>query len=238
MVDAASPSGVEQGFGAAAVDKTVLLIEDDAAIRTSVRMLLAANGFSVLEAASGEDGLALAGQADVALVDLRLPGIDGFDVIAAIRTDQQLPIVILTAQSERDDVVRGLESGADDYITKPFDGRELVARIRSLLRRTVKADSTTVGRFTVTPARAEVRRDGVPLSLTRTEYEMLVKLLHAPGVVHSREQLLRDVWGYQYAGDGRVVDNLVYRLRTKIEDDPTSPQHLQTVRGFGYTFVP
>lgn len=225
-------------FGVDAVDTTVLLIEDDEAIRTSVRLLLAANGFTVLEAPSGEDGLALVSQADVALVDLRLPGIDGFEVIAAIRTAEQLPIVILTAQSEREDVVRGLEAGADDYITKPFDGRELVARIRSLLRRTVKAESTSVGRFTVTPSRAEITRDGVPLVLTRTEYEMLVKLLHSPGVVHSRDQLLRDVWGYQYAGDGRVVDNLVYRLRTKIEDDPAEPKHLQTVRGFGYSFSP
>jgi DNA-binding response OmpR family regulator len=222
----------------------VLVIEDDPGIRMVLRTALSDEGFAVVESATGEEALAISQQEelDLALVDLRLPGIQGLDVVRSLRGFGQLPIIIVTAMSDSHDVVAGLEAGADDYIVKPFVAKELTARVRALLRRAGSAEradgSLVVGDLEVRPDTMEVLLRGHPLPLSRTEYLVLQRLAEANGAVLSRSQLLHDVWGYSYTGDGRVVDNLVYRLRAKIEDDPADPQVLLTARGFGYRLQP
>ena len=180
---------------------------------------------------------------DVVLVDLRLPGIQGLDLVRSLRATSQVPIIIVTAQTDSHDVVAGLEAGADDYVTKPFVAKELMARIRTQLRRTQANEDEPVeehqqalicGPIELRPDAAEVLRKGQPVPVSRIEFYVLMELIGARGRVLSRDYLLRKVWGYGNAGDGRVVDNLIYRLRSKIEDDPANPQLLTTVRGFGY----
>ncbi len=220
--------------------RTVMVIEDDEAIRLVLRAFLEEEGHRVLEATTGEEGLVKVQdeQPDVVLVDLRLPGIHGFDVIRSLRAQSQVPIIVVTAQTDSHDVVAGLEAGADDYVTKPFVTKELSARIRAQLRRTssteVEPAPLTCGQLQLHPDTAEVLLRGEPIMLSRIEFRVLQELLLARGRVLSRDELLRRVWGYGNAGDGRVVDNLIYRLRSKIEDDPANPAHLVTVRGFGY----
>jgi DNA-binding response OmpR family regulator len=222
----------------------VLVIEDDPGIRMVLRTALSDEGFAVVESTTGEEALAISQQEelDLALVDLRLPGIQGLDVVRSLRGFGQLPIIIVTAMSDSHDVVAGLEAGADDYIVKPFVAKELTARVRALLRRAGSAEradgSLVVGDLEVRPDTMEVLLRGHPLPLSRTEYLVLQRLAEANGAVLSRSQLLHDVWGYSYTGDGRVVDNLVYRLRAKIENDPADPQVLLTARGFGYRLQP
>ena len=175
---------------------------------------------------------------DVVLIDIMLPGIDGFDVCRSIRRNSDVPIVMVTARADTHDVVAGLEAGADDYLTKPFAPKELSARIRALLRRSRTPDTPatdmTFGDLEVLPDEGVVRKGGDEVHLTKTEFRLLVELASAPGKVFSREALLERVWGYGYFGDGRLVDVHIRRLRTKIEDDPADPQHVVTVRGLGY----
>jgi DNA-binding response OmpR family regulator len=225
------------------------MVEDDEGIRLVLRTFLEEEGYRVLEAVTGEEALALAQDeaADVVLVDLRLPGIHGLDVIRSLRATSHVPIIVVTAQTDSHDVVAGLEAGADDYVTKPFVAKELSARIRAQLRRIAAAETDdgdagvepaparlVVGPIELRPDTAEVFLDGEPVALSRTEFRVLQELALARGRVLSRDDLLRRVWGYGNAGDGRVVDNLVYRLRSKVEADPAEPVHLVTVRGFGY----
>ena len=220
--------------------RSVMLVEDDPAIRMVLRVALEDAGYEVLEASTGEEALLLAldEAADVLLVDLRLPGIHGLDVVRTVRGSSRVPIIVLTAQAESADVVAGLEAGADDYVTKPFVTSELLARIGAQLRRSQPVDDADetmeCGPFVLSPAVGALYVNGSAVPLTRTEFKVLQELMVAQEKVLSRDHLLKHVWGYQHAGDGRIVDNLVYRLRSKIEDDPASPRHLVTVRGFGY----
>ncbi|MDP8953856.1 MAG: response regulator transcription factor [Actinomycetota bacterium] len=221
------------------VGTRILSVEDDERIRTAVRMGLEDEGWIVDEAASGEDALKVFTDhpADVVLIDLMLPGIDGFAVCRSIRRVSDVPILIVTARADTHDVVAGLEAGADDYVTKPFQPKELSARIRALLRRARPAAAgtqLTFGDLEIVPDEGVVRRAGGDIHLTKTEFRLLCELASVPGRVFSREQLLERVWGYDYFGDGRLVDVHVRRLRTKIEVDPAAPRHVVTVRGLGY----
>jgi DNA-binding response OmpR family regulator len=233
------------------MQRTVMIVEDDTAIRMVLRTNLEDEGYRVLEAVTAEQGLVIVldEAPDVVLVDLRLPGIQGLDLVRSLRATSQVPIIIVTAQTDSHDVVAGLEAGADDYVTKPFVAKELMARIRTQLRRATPADGDEEGheegdsenaeRLVCGPIElrtgtAEVLRLGEPVPVSRIEFYVLAELIGAKGKVLSRDHLLRKVWGYGNAGDGRVVDNLVYRLRNKIEQDPANPELLLTVRGFGY----
>jgi DNA-binding response OmpR family regulator len=219
---------------------TILLIEDDDRIRSALRLALEDEGYEVLEAASGEAGLATFARrpAGVVLIDVLLPGIDGFDVCRRLRQASDVPIVMVTARDDSADVIAGLEAGADDYLTKPVNPQVLAARIRALLRRagtaTARRANLRFGQVEVLPDEGVVRVDGEEVHLTKTEFRLLVELASTPGRVFSREQLLESVWGYDYFGDGRIVDVHVRRLRVKIEPDPATPRHVVTVRGRGY----
>ncbi len=220
----------------------ILTVEDDERIRTAVRMALEEEGWDVEETASGEEALDAFSRrpADVVLIDIMLPGIDGFEVCRNIRRLGDVPIVMVTARSDSHDVVAGLEAGADDYLRKPFDPKELSARIRALLRRTrsdeLQPKRIHVGDLEVLPEEGVVRQAGHEVHLTRTEFRLLLELAAANGKVLSREDLLEKVWGYDYFGDGRLVDVHVRRLRTKIEPDPANPRYVTTIRGMGYKF--
>lgn len=231
----------------------VLLIEDDAAVRDGVTLALRRRGHEVAAAASGERGLELLPgfRPDIVLLDLMLPGKDGFEICRLIRADRQLPIIMLTARGDDLDVVLGLEAGADDYIVKPARGEVLEARIRAVLRRTVPpADGEaaapgpgpepveTYAGLSIDRAGLVIAKDGRDVPLAPSEMKLLLFLSAAPGQVFSRQQLLEHVWEHSYHGDARLVDACVMRLRTKIEDTPRSPRYIQTVRGFGYRFGP
>jgi DNA-binding response OmpR family regulator len=218
----------------------ILAVEDDERIRTAVKLALEDEGWTVAEAATGEDALVHFQQepADVVLIDIMLPGIDGFEVCRSIRRTSDVPIVMVTARADTHDVVAGLEAGADDYLTKPFAPKELSARIRALLRRArtseVSSPHLRFGDLEIVPEEGVVRRNGRDVHLTKTEFRVLVELAQSPGRVFSREVLLERIWGYGYFGDGRLVDVHVRRLRTKVEADPANPRHVVTVRGLGY----
>ena len=222
----------------------ILTVEDDERIRTAVKMALEDEGWVVVEAESGEQAVdAFASEpADVVLIDLMLPGIDGFELCRTIRRTSDVPILMVTARTDTHDVVAGLEAGADDYVTKPFQPKELSARIRALLRRARPAETGNphlrFGDLEVIPAEGVVRSAGGEVHLTKTEFRLLCELASAPGRVFSREQLLERVWGYDYFGDGRLVDVHVRRLRTKVEPDAANPRHVVTVRGLGYKLQP
>ena len=222
----------------------VLTVEDDERIRTALRLALEDEGWEVDEVASGEEALAAFNRvpADVVLVDIMLPGIDGFDICRAIRKSSDVPIVMITARSDTHDVVAGLEAGADDYLTKPFAPKELSARIRALLRRVRASDDggseIVFNDLQILPDEGVVRIAGTEAHLTKTEFRLLVELASTPGRIFSREVLLERVWGLGYFGDGRLVDVHVRRLRTKIEPDPANPRHVVTVRGLGYKLQP
>jgi two-component system response regulator MtrA len=220
----------------------ILIVEDDDHIRTALRLMFEGEGFSVDDAPTGELGVALFSRmtSDVAIVDVMLPGMTGFQTCEALRATSDVPIVIVSARDETADVVLGLESGADDYVTKPFVPEELLARVRAHLRR--RPDKSTnafqLGELRVVPNEGVVRhRDGAELHLTSTEFRLLTDLAAANGRVLSREDLLEHVWGYDYFGDSRLVDVHIRRLRMKIEPDPASPTYLVTVRGTGYKLV-
>jgi DNA-binding response OmpR family regulator len=222
------------------VPTRILTVEDDERIRTAVRMALEDEGWEVVEAESGEEAIATfaSHRPDVVLIDLMLPGVDGFEVCRSLRQASDVPIVVVTARTDTHDVVAGLEAGADDYVTKPFQPKELSARIRALLRRNRPAESGRThlrfGDLEVAPDEGVVRLEGKEIHLTKTEFRLLCELASTPGRVFSREQLLERVWGYDYFGDGRLVDVHVRRLRTKIEADAAHPRHVVTVRGLGY----
>ena len=218
----------------------ILTVEDDERIRTAVKLALEDEGWQVDEAATGEDALNAFTReaADVVLIDIMLPGIDGFDVCRSIRRVSDVPIVMVTARADTHDVVAGLEAGADDYLTKPFAPKELSARIRALLRRVRTTDPgaryLVFDDLEIIPDEGVVRLADEEVHLTKTEFRLLVELGSNPGRVFSREVLLERVWGYGYFGDGRLVDVHIRRLRTKIEPDPANPRYVVTVRGLGY----
>ncbi len=222
------------------METRILTVEDDERIRTAVRLALEDEGWEVEEADTGEEALqAFTRQpSDVVLIDIMLPGIDGFDVCRSIRRVSDVPIVMVTARADTHDVVAGLEAGADDYLTKPFAPKELSARIRALLRRAQTIDLAPThlrfGDLEIIPDEGIVLRDNAEVHLTKTEFRLLVELASAPGRVFSREVLLERVWGYGYFGDGRLVDVHVRRLRMKVEVDPANPRHVMTIRGLGY----
>ncbi|WP_138760223.1 response regulator transcription factor [Modestobacter altitudinis] len=219
--------------------RSVLVIEDDPRIRRIVQLTLEREGLQVIEAASGEAGLERLAEQDfdVVLLDLMLPGQDGFEVCRAIRRTSNVPVIMVTARSDSHDVVAGLEAGADDYVSKPFVPKELSARIRALARRTRVPEPrlhVTVGEVVIAPSDGTVTLDGELVNLTRTEFKLLCELAAEPGRVLSREELLERVWGYDYFGDSRLVDVHVRRLRKKVERDPANPAVVLTVRGMGY----
>jgi two-component system, OmpR family, response regulator MtrA len=222
------------------VDERLLLIEDDASIREIVSIGLKAAGFRVVTAIDGQQGLASArsGGFDAVILDVMLPLLDGFEVCREIRKFSRIPVVMLTARTDLIDVVVGLESGADDYVKKPFELPELTARLRAVLRRAAAPageDSViAVGRLEIDPAGFTVRRDGAELTLTATEFRLLVELAKRPGQVFTRELLLQRVWDYEYLGESHLVDVAIQRLRAKVEDDPSRPVLIKTVRGVGY----
>ncbi|HEX9121940.1 MAG TPA: response regulator transcription factor [Actinomycetota bacterium] len=221
------------------MNEHVLLVEDDASIREATALGLANAGFRVTTAGDGREALERFGRDrfDLLVLDIMLPEIDGFEVCRRVRRDSGVPIVMLTARTDPTDVVAGLELGADDYVTKPFDLPVLVARARAALRRTTTLGSEVplrVGELEVDERAYVARRGGRDLGLTATEFRLLAELARHPGQVFTRELLLESVWGYDYLGDSRLVDVAVQRLRAKVEDDPARPGLISTVRGVGY----
>jgi two-component system response regulator MtrA len=224
------------------VDAHILLVEDDPSIREVTALGLRAAGFTVTTAVDGIEALERwrGVEPDLVLLDVMLPRMDGLDVCRAIRREATTPIVMLTARADTIDVVVGLESGADDYVRKPFEMPELIARLRAALRRRGRdADPAAqhviqVGGLRIDTGGRTVERDGHEIELTRTEFDLLVELTGRPGQVLTRDVLLDRVWGYDYLGDSRLVDVAVARLRAKIEADPAAPALILTVRGAGY----
>jgi DNA-binding response OmpR family regulator len=225
---------------------TLLLVEDDPDIRLVLRQALEDEGYHVREAGTGSEGIRAtqSGQVDCVLLDLRLPDLSGFDVCRQIRLHSVVPIIMVTAQTDTHDMVAGLEAGADDYVTKPVIVKELAARIRATLRRSqlVRApdDSGSIDSFgdvEMLRSHSIVRKRGVEVPLTRTEFYLLCEFADHPNMVLSRDQLLERVWGYEYLGDSRLVDAHVRRLRVKIEDQPDDPKLIVTVRGMGYRLI-
>ncbi|HEX6425078.1 MAG TPA: response regulator transcription factor [Acidimicrobiales bacterium] len=224
----------------------VLVVDDEATIRDIVRRYLVAEGFEVDEAADGEQALARCAAAapDVVVLDVLMPGLDGIEVLRRLRAGSDVYVILLTAKAEEVDKLVGLSVGADDYITKPFSPRELVARVRAVLRRRRDVPEAITDRevlsfrgLTIDLARREVRRGESPVALTALEFDLLVMLAEAPGRVWTRRQILERVWGWDHVGDDRVVDVHVRNLRRALGDDATAPSIVGTVRGVGYKFV-
>ena len=223
------------------MDEHVLLVEDDPSIREVASLGLEQAGFRVTATGDGRDALTRfrQGPFDLVVLDVMLPSLDGLEVCREIRRESQMPIVMLSARSELHDVIVGLELGADDYVTKPFELPELVARIKAVLRRSTAGPSEgaiSVADLEIDPAGFSVRKGGEDVALTATEFRLLLELARRPKQVFTRDLLLELVWNYEYLGDSRLVDVAVQRLRGKIEDDPAQPKLIQTVRGVGYRF--
>ncbi|WP_447924876.1 MtrAB system response regulator MtrA [Georgenia muralis] len=216
----------------------LLVVDDDTALAEMIGIVLEAEGFDVVFCADGAQApdIFRAEQPDLVLLDLMLPGLDGIAVCRIIRAESDVPIVMLTARSDTLDVVTGLEAGADDYVAKPFKPKELVARVRARLRRQEdpEPERLRIGDLELDVAGHEVTRDGVPISLTPLEFDLIVALARKPWQVFSREVLLEQVWGYRHAADTRLVNVHVQRLRAKVEKDPEHPEVIVTVRGVGY----
>jgi len=226
--------------------KKILIVDDEKNIVDILKYNLKREGFTTVEAYDGEQAVnsAVAQKPDLILLDIMLPRMDGFTVCKKIRQTLNIPIIMLTAKEEEVDKVLGLELGADDYITKPFSPRELMARVKANLRRSAMEDSVVLGGANVIDTgtlfididRYEVKRDGQVLELTLREFELLKFLAIQPGQIFTRENLLEKVWGYEYYGDVRTVDVTVRRLREKLERDAANPQYIITKRGVGYYF--
>lgn len=216
----------------------ILVVDDDPSISDMLTLVLETEGFDPVPVMDGNEAVPAfrEHQPDLILLDLMLPGMNGVDICRAIRQESSVPIVMLTAKTDTVDVVLGLETGADDYITKPFKPKELIARIRARLRR---ADSEPteileVGDLIIDVPEHTVKRGNEEISLTPLEFDLLLELARKPRQVHTREELLENVWGYRHASDTRLVNVHVQRLRAKIEKDPENPQIVLTVRGVGY----
>ncbi|MGQ0480035.1 MAG: MtrAB system response regulator MtrA [Pseudonocardia sp.] len=220
----------------------ILVVDDDPALSEMLSIVLRGEGFDTAVVSEGPRALPAVRELrpDVVLLDLMLPGMNGIDVCRAIRTESGVPIIMLTAKSDTVDVVLGLESGADDYVIKPFKPKELVARIRTRLRRTETepAEMLSIGEISIDVPAHQVLRDGAQVSLTPLEFDLLVALARKPRQVFTREVLLEQVWGYRHAADTRLVNVHVQRLRSKIERDPERPEVVLTVRGVGYKAGP
>ena len=234
------PWAATDGCHTGRVDARILLVEDDPSIREVTAIGLGGAGFTVATAADGAEGLERfrAEPFDLVLLDIMLPRLDGLEVCRQIRQTSTIPIVMLTARADTIDIVVGLEAGADDYVRKPFEVRELVARVRAALRRAGRrlddAKRLHLGSLVIDVAGRTVARDGLDIPLTRTEFDLLVELVRHGGQVLPRDVLLDRIWGYDYLGDSRLVDVAIGRLRAKVEDDPAHPTLIQTVRGAGY----
>lgn len=226
--------------------RRIVAIDDEPNLIAALRYNLEREGFEVFTAARGDRGLELATSAepDLVILDVMLPGVDGLEICRLLRKRSPVPILMLTAKVEEVDKVVGLELGADDYMTKPFSMRELLARVRAMIRRTELSGGTaptepailTLGSLEIDARRQSVRRNGHELRLKPKEMQLLLFLARHPGQAFSRDQLLNDVWGYDFAGGTRTVDVHVRWLREKIEDDPGNPRHILTIRGTGYRF--
>ncbi|MGY1607401.1 MULTISPECIES: winged helix-turn-helix domain-containing protein [unclassified Geodermatophilus] len=221
----------------------VLVVEDEESFSDALSYMLGREGFEAVVAATGPDALAEFDRAgaDIVLLDLMLPGLPGTEVCRALRSRSNVPIIMLTAKDSEVDKVVGLELGADDYVTKPYSARELVARIRAVLRRRGDVEPADDGTLEAGPVRMDVERhvvavDGEPVALPLKEFDLLELLLRNAGRVLTRGQLIDRVWGSDYVGDTKTLDVHVKRLRAKIEPDPANPKHLVTVRGLGYKF--
>ena len=221
----------------------VLVVEDEESFSDALSYMLRREGYDTVVAATGPDALAEFDRAgaDIVLLGLMLPGLSGTEVCRALRTRSAVPIIMLTAKDTEIDKVVGLELGADDYVTKPYSARELVARMRAVLRRGTEAEPSADGALTAGPVRLDVDRhvvavDGEPVSLPLKEFDLLELLLRNAGRVLTRGQLIDRVWGADYVGDTKTLDVHVKRLRAKLEPDPANPRYLLTVRGLGYKF--
>lgn len=221
---------------------SVLIVDDDLALAEMLGIVLRNEGLEVSHVADGNDALGTfrAVRPDLVLLDIMLPGADGIEICRRIRAESGVPIVMLTARTDTHDIVVGLESGADDYVVKPFKAQELIARLRARLRRgdEPEPERLEIGDLAIDVAGHSVKRDGVALSLTPLEFDLLVALARKPHQVFSREVLLEQVWGYRHAGDTRLVNVHVQRLRSKVERDPEHPEVVVTVRGVGYKAGP
>ncbi|MEV1068257.1 response regulator transcription factor [Streptomyces sp. NPDC050263] len=220
----------------------ILLIEDDPRVRRGLQLALGRHGHDVLTADSGEEGLRQLVESgpDLVVLDLMLPGMDGFEVCRRIRSSGEVPVIMLTALGDDFDVVTGLAAGADDYVIKPVQPTVLDARIRAVLRRSggVADGVRTFRDLRIDTVGLTVHLRGAPVPLSPTELRLLLTISQAPGRVFTRQQLLEQVWEHDYLGDSRLVDNCVQRLRAKIEENPAAPEYVQTVRGFGYRYGP
>ncbi|WP_139904447.1 response regulator transcription factor [Clostridium thermarum] len=225
-------------------EEKILVVDDEANILELIRFNLENNGYKVLTAQNGAEALKIAKteQPSLMLLDLMLPGMDGYDVCKEIRRDKQMsqiPIIMITAKGEEIDKILGLELGADDYITKPFSIRELMARVKAVLRRTSvqpNDDSYKFGNITVDFQKHEILKKGEKLELTLKEFELLEILIKNKGHVMTRDFLLDKIWGYEYIGETRTVDVHIRHLRQKIEEDDKNPVYIETIRGIGYRF--
>ncbi|WP_425465816.1 MtrAB system response regulator MtrA [Nocardioides rubriscoriae] len=233
--------GMSEPASALATNGRVLVVDDDAALSEMLSIVLRQEGFDSQTVARGDQALAAFRdyRPDVVLLDLMLPGRDGIDVCKEIRAESGVPIVMLTAKGDTVDIVVGLESGADDYVVKPFKPKELVARIRARVRRNEQGDpgqqeTLTIGDLEIDVDGHSVTRDGASISLTPLEFDLLLCLARKPWQVFTREMLLETVWGYRHAADTRLVNVHVQRLRSKVEHDPEHPEIVVTVRGVGY----
>lgn len=231
------------------IKNKLLIVDDEIHILELLRYNLESNGFDVIEAQSGEQALELIKSQSLngVILDLMLPGIDGIEVLKQIRSSEQmdLPVIMLTAKNEEIDAVIGLEMGADDYIGKPFRTRELISRVKSVLRRAQFKRETNLAVLEVPPQGLfissethQIFNDGEELSLTLKEYELLEKLMQYPNRVFTRDELLESIWGYDYVGETRTVDVHIRQLRKKVEKDDKNPERIQTVRGIGYKYKP
>ena len=223
----------------------VLVVDDEAQIRSIVRRYLEAEGFEVDEAADGESGLVKVRDLapDLVVLDVMMPGIDGIEVLRRLRAESDVYVILVTARAEEVDKLIGLSVGADDYVTKPFSARELVARIKTVLRRARSTDvprsaeRLAIGGLVIDPQRREVTRDGAAVELTTLEFDLLHALAQSPGRVFSRRQLIERVWGWDFYGDERVVDVHIRALRKALGDNADEPHVIATVRGIGYKLL-